>query len=80
MVGNLNGGQACCEQRAALTSREVTLPSHVQLCKMLLPDMRARGRGLVVNIGSATASLMQEAPLLQGERGGCAAPACHLMS
>lgn len=40
----------------------------VQLCKMVLPDMRARGRGLVVNIGSATASLMQEAPLLQGKQ------------
>jgi 17beta-estradiol 17-dehydrogenase / very-long-chain 3-oxoacyl-CoA reductase len=46
----------------------LTINSYVptMLCKMVLPDMRARGRGLVVNIGSATASLMQEAPLLQG--------------
>ncbi|PRW57982.1 very-long-chain 3-oxoacyl- reductase 1-like [Chlorella sorokiniana] len=34
------------------------------LCKMVLPRMKARGKGLIVNIGSGIASAMPEAPLL----------------
>lgn len=41
-----------------------------QLCKMVLPRMKARGKGLIVNIGSGIASAMPEAPLLSGGCGG----------
>lgn len=33
---------------------------------MVLPRMKARGKGLIVNIGSGIASAMPEAPLLSG--------------
>lgn len=45
------------------------------LCKMALPGMKARRRGLIVNIGSGVASAMPQAPYLQVGRRGQAVPA-----
>ena len=44
-----------------------TLAQHPpQLCKLVLPGMRERGRGVIINIGSGAATVIPTSPLLTG--------------
>ena len=56
------------------------IPPLPQLCKLVLPGMKARRRGLIVNVGSGVACAMLEAPYLAGARcgGGGGGGAAHI--
>lgn len=73
MRGNRNGGVGdgayaadftadFCDNADAAVRCNVAAAVHA--CRLVLPGMLARGRGLVVNVGSASASVPPAAPLM----------------
>lgn len=53
---------AFCDNADAAVRCNVAAAVHA--CRLVLPGMLARGRGLVVNVGSASASVSPGAPLM----------------
>lgn len=51
-----------CDNADAAVRCNVTAAVHA--CRLVLPGMLARGRGLIVNVGSAAASMPPAAPLM----------------
>ncbi|VVC26035.1 NAD(P)-binding domain,Short-chain dehydrogenase/reductase SDR [Cinara cedri] len=51
-----------CDNADAAIKCNVAAP--VQMCRLVLPGMLARGRGLIINVGSASASIPPAAPLM----------------
>ncbi len=72
-------GRHACQSRAwclralpsetgcAVARTHSTPAAALQLSKMVLPGMKERGRGVIINVGSGAATVIPSSPLLSGE-------------
>lgn len=55
------------ETGCAVAPTHSTPAAALQLSKMVLPGMKERGRGVIINVGSGAATVIPSSPLLSGE-------------